>query len=448
MLFLIFISFSCNKKGNKEVEGLLSNNLKATNEINDSIIISVNFKSEGKIAFNIKDKYHQYYFLGFINNSQKDTTIVKKIPRIFKNQLIDYFGFENKNGKPEFFENYFLIDSTKNEILFNYSNEKATLISHKDKNDINSIHSIYNKLDVKIKNSGKLNEDQKKKLYSELEMLYTSSLEKASKIEKELIKTYYISILQKIYPQDKRIDDFMKNIKSPMACNPFSSILFNYTDDRIEMFNFSKLNETNYTKEYIDILSIGIFNFLRFEGNKGNEKYKLAKDWLIKTDLYSNDSIYIKNEITPKDSLILKQKLEKLTFIDVKDNPYGIRQVVKNKTSKYYLIDFWTTWCSPCIQNIKSIHKMDLPKNLSIIYISMDKGKDKGKWSAKSEELNLNNSFLFVENESNKNIINEIELNQLPRYILIDKDFNMLNTNMITPQEGDFLKELKSYIKE
>ncbi len=41
-----------------------------------------------------------------------------------------------------------------------------------------------------------------------------------------------------------------------------------------------------------------------------------------------------------------------------------------------------------------------------------------------------------------------MELNQLPRYILVDKNFNVLDANMITPQEGDFLKNLKSYIKE
>jgi hypothetical protein len=91
---------------------------------------------------------------------------------------------------------------------------------------------------------------------------------------------------------------------------------------------------------------------------------------------------------------------------------------------------------------------MELPKNLETIYISMDKAKDREKWLTKSSELNLNNSFLITENQNNKNIIKEIQLNQLPRYILVDKNFNIIDINMITPQEGDFLKNLKSYIKE
>ena len=445
LLFLIFIS--CNKKNKEEVDGLLSDN-KIVNTLNDSIKISVNFKSEGQIAFNVKDKYHQYYCLGFINNTKKDTTIVKKIPRLFENQLIDYFGFEFKNGKSVFYEDYFLIDNTKNELFFNFSNDRVRLINSKDENNINSIHSIFNPLDLKTKNIKTLNDVQKKKLLNGLETQYLLSLKKANTVEKDLIESYYISILQKIYPQDIKIDNYVQKIKSPIACNPFSSILFNYTKDRINSFDFNSLDDTKYSKEYIHLISIGIFNFLRFENNKDNEKYKQAKDWLIKTDLYKGDSTYIKKEITPNNNLALSKILKKLAFSDKVNNSLEITQVIKNKSSKYYLIDFWATWCNPCIQNIKSIHNMDLPKNLETIYISMDKAKDKEKWLNKSSELNLNNSYLIIENENNKNIIKEIQLNQLPRYILVDKNFNILDANMITPQEGDFLKNLKSYIKD
>ena len=448
LLFLLFISFSCNKKNNEEVDTLLTDN-KTVNKVNDSIKISVNFNSTGKIAFNVKDKYYHYYSLDFINDSKKDTTIVKKIPNIFNNQLIDYFGFEYKNGVPEIYEDYFLIESTKKELFFNFSKDRVILIYPKSENDINSIHFIFNKLDIKTKDIKIQNDIQKKKLINELETQYSISLKKANSVEKDLIESYYISILQKINPLDTKIDSYLqKKIKSPIACNPFSSILFNYTKDRINSFDFNALDETRYSKEYIHLISIGIFNFIRFENNKDNEKYKRAKDWLANTDLYNSDSTYIKKEITSSDNLALKKILEKLAFYDIKNNSLDVAQVVKNKSSKYYLIDFWATWCNPCIQNIKSIHNMDLPKNLETIYISMDKTKDREKWLTKSSELNLNNSFLIIENENNKNIIKKIQLNQLPRYILVDKNFNILDINMITPQEGEFLKKLKSYIRE
>ena len=115
---------------------------------------------------------------------------------------------------------------------------------------------------------------------------------------------------------------------------------------------------------------------------------------------------------------------------------------------KVTLVSFWATWCVPCLQNIEAIHNMDLPANLEIIYISMDRTKDREKWSKKSHDFNLSNSYLFAETQNNKAIITKIGLNQLPRYILVDKDFNILNPNLATPQETDFLKELEMYINK
>lgn len=345
-------------------------------------------------------------------------------------------------------KNIFLIDTNTNELFFNFSNDRAILISPKVKNNINSIHSLFNKLDLKTKNIKALNDIQKKKLSNELEVKYSSSLLKANSVERDLIESYYISILQKIYPQNIKVDNYLQEIKDPIACNPFSSILFNYSKDRIDSLDFSTLNKSKYSKEYVNLIAIGMFNFLRLESNKGKEKYNKAREWLMKTDLYSNDSTYIKKQIIPNNNEAYKKILDKLAFSDKKNNSFEITQIIKNKSSKYYLIDFWATWCKPCIQNIKSIHNMDLPKNVETIYVSMDKAKDREKWLSKSSELKLNNSYLIIENQINKNIIKEIQLNQLPRYILVDKNFNILDINMITPQEGDFLKNLKSYIKE
>ena len=78
----------------------------------------------------------------------------------------------------------------------------------------------------------------------------------------------------------------------------------------------------------------------------------------------------------------------------------------------------------------------------------MDKTTDREKWLLKSTELNLKNSYLFVESASNKEFIHEINLNLLPRYILIDNDYNVLDLNMISPSEGDFQTEIERLIKK
>jgi len=170
-------------------------------------------------------------------------------------------------------------------------------------------------------------------------------------------------------------------------------------------------------------------------------------NWLKKTRYYIKNKIEIERKLGENLALEQLTVLKKFSLYDSNYYKTELVSILNSKKSKFYLIDFWATWCAPCILNIKTMHGMDLPKELEVINISMDKTIDKDKWIIRSNELILNNSYLFVENEYNKKVIHDIKLNQLPRYILIDKNFNVLNFNMITPQEGDFLQEIKNSIK-
>lgn len=90
---------------------------------------------------------------------------------------------------------------------------------------------------------------------------------------------------------------------------------------------------------------------------------------------------------------------------------------------------------------------MSLPSNLKLINISLDKSKDIEKWKSKTRELMNDNSYLFVENQFNKEFIELIKLNQIPRYVLIDKNFKILEFDMISPSEGDFKSQIETLLK-
>src|SRR5690606_24608705 len=119
---------------------------------------------------------------------------------------------------------------------------------------------------------------------------------------RDLAELYYIYILQMLYPMDQKIDKYMQNDKIPIASNPFSSVLFKYTKDRIDKIDLNTLRAGNYNDKFLHIMSVGIFNFLRFEDNKGNPKYEPAASWLKNTPLYTAHSDYIRKEISPLDS--------------------------------------------------------------------------------------------------------------------------------------------------
>ena len=101
---------------------------------------------------------------------------------------------------------------------------------------------------------------------------------------------------------------------------------------------------------------------------------------------------------------------------------------------KYILIDFWATWCIPCINgfpHIKELYTKYKDKGLVIINVSIDKEKDEHKCLnviAKYEIMEWIN-ILYSQNSGENNICDIHETlpgSTIPHYILIDKSGNII----------------------
>ena len=95
---------------------------------------------------------------------------------------------------------------------------------------------------------------------------------------------------------------------------------------------------------------------------------------------------------------------------------------------KYYLIDFWATWCVPCIEEMERLHKVYSKyknKGFEIISISLDDDPEKiskfrnGKWP-----MPWLNSIANSEN----NILKEFEITEIPNTILVSDSGIILKT--------------------
>ena len=99
----------------------------------------------------------------------------------------------------------------------------------------------------------------------------------------------------------------------------------------------------------------------------------------------------------------------------------------KNKT--FVLLDFWASWCMPCLKEIpkmKEVYKKYNEKGLTIIGISLDRVKD--SWSEAIRKYNLNVWPQILSSETNEKDEKENNLSYLyncdaiPFYVLIDKE--------------------------
>ena len=140
---------------------------------------------------------------------------------------------------------------------------------------------------------------------------------------------------------------------------------------------------------------------------------------LIFIYLISSSSSYaiqqpnLKNLIVHKDP----KKLEKINFININNETIDLNKF----ENSLVIINFWATWCAPCIEEMPSLNRLQANKvfnNLKIIPINV--GRDNIEKSKNFfNKLEINNLEIYFDN--NTNLASKFLLRGLPTTVFINK---------------------------
>ena len=140
---------------------------------------------------------------------------------------------------------------------------------------------------------------------------------------------------------------------------------------------------------------------------------------LIFIYLISSSSSYaiqqpnLKNLIVHKDP----KKLEKINFININNETIDLNKF----ENSLVIINFWATWCVPCIEEMPSLNKLQANKdfnNLKIIPINV--GRDNiEKSKSFYKKLKINNLEIYF--DKNVELAKKFLLRGLPTTVFINK---------------------------
>ena len=122
--------------------------------------------------------------------------------------------------------------------------------------------------------------------------------------------------------------------------------------------------------------------------------------------------------------------IEKIQII--KDNYYidsielvnykGKTSLIKENEASYYIINFWASWCAPCIKEMKSLNLLQKKAPyLRVITISQDRNLDSAKkFFEKNKYEKLEKYF-----DKDKKILSSFSIRGLPTTFIANRDFKV-----------------------
>ena len=114
-----------------------------------------------------------------------------------------------------------------------------------------------------------------------------------------------------------------------------------------------------------------------------------------------------------------------LALNDMNGNACGLSEIIP--TGKYVLVDFWSTWCGPCMAAIPGIKELAerFPEELVVIGISCD--TDLKAWKAAIEKKQATWAQYVFTKQGYKDFLEKYQVGGVPYFLILDKEGRVIS---------------------
>ncbi|CAM4331274.1 redoxin family protein [Gillisia hiemivivida] len=194
---------------------------------------------------------------------------------------------------------------------------------------------------------------------------------------------------------------------------------------------------TNSEIREVAFYTTAVFSMKSFE--KLDEFYQKSQEFIQDKKL---------KEVITKQYLALKElspgkPAPNFTLRNMKDEPVSLIDFKGN----FVYLDFWASWCKPCIEEIPAFKKLQKKyKNDKIFFVSIGIESNKESIQRLIEKHELNGIHLFDPSKE-KELKDAYSVSGIPHYVLIDKLGSIIESFAMKPSDPQLYNQIDNLLE-
>jgi thiol-disulfide isomerase/thioredoxin len=196
---------------------------------------------------------------------------------------------------------------------------------------------------------------------------------------------------------------------------------------------------------------------------------KLEEFWksiLVRNQYFNKPAVYIAREDSVTNAILASIKdsaarhslasfvfkyanrnedaVKKIQIVDLNNNVKTIGQVIEEDAGVVKIIDFWASWCGPCIKEGKKLEELkDKLGNVKVIKISVDEKEQDWRQAVEKHGYSAQRQYL-VPNKEEEKLTSLIDLMSIPRFLIVTKNGKIAFFQAFGPSvTTEFLQQIK-----